>query len=141
MTYAKNARSGFTLIEIMIAVFIVALMGALVGPLVWSRLEKGKQTKAKADLKALEQGLEMFSAQVGSYPETLKDLVQEPTDADMKGNWQGPYLTFKTVPKDPWNRAYQYQVTPGQTNPYDLYSYGKGGKGTPKDKISVWDEK
>ena len=130
MTYAKNVRSGFSLIEIMIAVSIAAAMAAFVASYVFQYWDKSKVNSAKITLKQIQQAIEFYNSDVTEYPETLKDLVQKPSDEKKAQAWQGPYL--KEVPKAPWGK-FQYQVLEGQEHPYELYFNDK-----TKKKISVW---
>src|SRR5690349_305547 len=61
---------GFTLIEIMVVVFILGLLVTLVAPKVMGRTEEAKRTKAAADLRAVQQALNLYRLDNGSYPST-----------------------------------------------------------------------
>lgn len=133
----RGARDGFTLMEILIAVAIVAIMGVLVGPNLMKRFAGAQTTKAETSLKGLKASIQTYYLDNNSYPEKLRDLVKKPTNAK---KWSGPYLEGGMLPEDPWGGRYQYKRTPGSKHPYELYSYGAEGKGSPKeDWISVWD--
>ena len=136
-----SMHKGFTLIEIMIAIAIIAIMAAVIGPGIFQYLETAKKSNAKSTIRVLEGAITLYQAQVGQLPANLRDLVKAPRDEKLRKKWEGPYLKQKEVPTDPWGNKYQYRVTPQGENPYELHSYGPKGKGTPKSEwLSVWDE-
>jgi general secretion pathway protein G len=141
LTKKPQRAAGFTLIELMIVLFILGLLAALVAPRLMGRVGKAKQKSAQAQLQMLATALDLYHLDVGRYPseeEGLKALYHKP---DTASGWAGPYLN-KDVPKDPWGRNYAYKF-PGEHGPYDLYSLGAdgqpGGEGENAD-ISNWQE-
>jgi general secretion pathway protein G len=129
---------GFSLIEILVVVSIMAILVALVAPRVINLISPTKQKAAKAQISNLGTALDMFRLDVGRYPTTsegLEALRVAPGNAD---SWNGPYLS-KEVPKDPWKNDYFY-VSPGQYGEYDLASHGadgsEGGEGENEDVVS-----
>jgi len=133
----KNGHNGFTLVEMLIVMVILALIAALVGPRLFPKLGKGKQSAAKAQIELLGQALDHFRLDTGRYPsqqEGLNALVANPGI----DRWDGPYLK-KDMPNDPWGKAYRYEF-PGKHGEYDLYSYGRdgsaGGEGEDEDVLS-----
>jgi general secretion pathway protein G len=141
MTYVqRQAQAGFTLIEILIALAIVIIAGAIVVPYFTGQIESSRKKTAKATVRTMRGLVDQFEADHGKYPTSLKDLVKRPTDEEIARNWT-QYMQGKDVPKDPWGKSYQYRVTPDEEHPYELYSYGsKQGKNTPRAEwISVWD--
>ncbi len=130
---------GFTLIELMVVLFILGLLAALVAPRLIGRVGKAKQQTAQAQIQMLATALDLFYLDVGRYPTTDEGLeVLYKKSEDIPG-WSGPYLD-KGVPKDPWGRDYVYK-SPGEHGPYDLYSLGadgaEGGEGDNRD-ITNW---
>ena len=117
---------GFTLIELMVVVLILAVLAALVVPRVLSKAEQAKDAAAKTDLATFSQALSSFRLDCDRYPTTdegLPALRQAPSDLSAK--WKGPYIE-KDVPVDPWKNPYHY-LCPGSTgdkDSYDLYSDG-----------------
>ena len=142
-----NNRGGFTLIEIMEVIVILAMLAALVGPKLMGRTDDAKITDARVQIKNIETALKLYKLDTGSYPSTeqgLGALVSKPTVGVIPKNYKdGGYLESKKMPKDPWGNDYLY-VSPGEHGDYDLFSYGsdgaKDGEGKNAD-ITSWDTK
>lgn len=140
-------RGGFTLIEIMVVIVILALLAALVGPKLMGRTDDAKITDARVQIKNFETALKLYKLDNGVYPGTeqgLGALVTKPTIGVIpKAYKEEGYLESKKVPKDPWGNDYIY-VSPGEHGDYDLSSFGadgaKGGEGKNAD-ITSWDTK
>jgi general secretion pathway protein G len=130
-------RKGFTLVELLVVMVIIALLAALVGPRLFPKLGKGKQSAASAQIELIGQGLDHFRLDVGRYPTTQEGLNALMVNSGIE-RWEGPYLK-KALPVDPWGKPYQYQC-PGSHGEYDLFSYGRdgtaGGDGEDKDATS-----
>ncbi len=140
----KSKKKGFTLIELMVVIAILALLGGVVAPRVIGRLRQAKPQKAAMDIKQISLGLDMYAADNGQYPTTeqgLQALITRPTTQPEPLNWNGPYVQ-PTDFKDPWGVPYIY-VCPSTREGYDyeLYSYGadgqEGGTGEAAD-ITNW---
>jgi general secretion pathway protein G len=133
----KPNKKGFTLVEILVVMVIIGLIAALVGPRLFPKLGKGKQSAAKAQIELLGQTLDQFRLDVGRYPTTQEGLNTLTVNPGVE-KWDGPYLK-KELPNDPWGRAYNYQC-PGTHGEYDLFSYGRdgalGGEGEDQDVVS-----
>jgi general secretion pathway protein G len=131
--------SGFTLIEIMVVVVILGILAAFVVPNVMDNPEKARITKAKHDLRTIENALEMYKLDNYRYPTTeqgLEALVEEPTAPPEPKNWKsGGYL--KDMPTDPWGNPYQYlgpQDTGGRVQILTLGADNRpGGEGQDAD--------
>jgi general secretion pathway protein G len=142
-----NNRRGFTLIEIMVVIVILALLAALVGPKIMGRTDDAKIQTTKTQIRSLESALKLYKLDNGVYPTTeqgLNALVTKPTVGVIPKSFkEGGYLESKNVPKDGWGNDFLY-VSPGDHGDYDLYSYGadgaKGGEGKDAD-INSWDLK
>lgn len=140
----KTNHSGFTLIELMVVITILALLGGIVMPKVIGRLSKAKSDKAKIDLKQIGMALDMYAADNGQYPTTeqgLSALIRQPTSPPEPMDWNGPYVE-PTDFSDPWGTPYIYvQPSTHEGYDYDLYSYGadgqEGGEGEAAD-INNW---
>ena len=122
----RRPEAGFTLIEMMVVMVIIGLLMALVGPRFIRQEEKARVRAARVQIELLGTALDTFRLDVGRYPTTqegLGGLRQRPFGLD---RWDGPYLK-KDVPKDTWDRPYQYR-SPGEAGrPYDLVSLGADG--------------
>jgi general secretion pathway protein G len=125
----RNRQSGFTLIEIMVVVVILAVLGALVVPQILSKVDQARVTAAKTDIRTISGALDSYRLDNFKYPTTeqgLQALVKQPADPTITNYAVGGYL--KTLPKDPWGNPYVY-VTPGADgHEYDITSYGRDGK-------------
>ena len=118
---------GFTLIEIMVVVAILAILAATVVPQFMDKPDEARVTAAKGDIKAIEAALNLYRLDNFNYPTTdqgLEALVAQPTSEPVPPNWK-PYL--KNVPKDPWQNEYQY-LSPGENGEIDIYSLGRDGQ-------------
>ena len=137
--YLSDKR-GFTLVELLVVLVILGLLAALVGPKLFTKLGKGKQAAAKAQIELLEQGLDQYRLDVGNYPTTQEGLNALMSNPGGVEKWDGPYLK-KGLPDDPWGKPYHYQ-SPGTHGEYDLFSYGRdgspGGEGEDKD-VTNWE--
>ncbi len=135
---------GFTLIEIMVVIAILALLAALVAPKIMGRSDDAKIADAKVQIKNMETALKLYKLDNGVYPSTeqgLATLVEKPTTGQIPKNYKAEgYLESKKVPKDPWGNDFAY-LSPGEHGDYDLYSLGadgvKGGDGKNAD-IESW---
>lgn len=137
--YFRKNRRGFTLVELLVVLTVIALLAALVGPRLFPKLGKGKQAAAKAQIELLGQALDHFRMDVGRYPTTQEGLAALMTNPGID-RWDGPYLK-KSLPNDPWGKPYVY-LCPGVHGEYDLISYGRdgtpGGEGEDKD-VNSWE--
>ena len=123
-------RAGFTLIEILVVIVVIAILATLVAPNVFQHVGAAKNATAKSQIEMLGAALDAYRLDNGSYPTTQQGLAAlwEKPSVDPPANWRAPYLR-KPVPNDPWGRPYLYQF-PGQQNlqGYDLLSFGADGK-------------
>ena len=120
----QQAAHGFTLLELMVVLAILALLGGLVGPKVLDYLGKAKSRTAIVQIAELEKTLDNFKLDVGRYPTTeegLDALVKRPASANL---WSGPYI--KEVPKDPWNNPQKF-ANPGAGGGGEIPSPGADG--------------
>ena len=133
-------QRGFSLIEIMVVVVILGILAALVVPKIMNRPDEARAVKAKQDVLAIQNALDLYKLDNGTYPTTdqgLQALVEKPTSSPIPQNWQA-YL--KALPKDPWGHDYLY-LNPGQHGEVDVFTYGAnnqaGGNRSGKD-IGNW---
>ncbi|HET6251699.1 MAG TPA: type II secretion system major pseudopilin GspG [Tepidisphaeraceae bacterium] len=129
----RGTREAFTLIELLLVLVILAVLASIVVLNFGSIFGQSDETKAKVDIATLGTALDMYRANVKSYPQSLDALV---TNTENQPDWKGPYVQ-KGLPSDPWHHAYVY-VFPGQHNPdsYDLSSNGDGKHAT--ENLDNW---
>jgi general secretion pathway protein G len=137
----RNDSIGFTLIELMIVVIIIAALAAMVVPRLAGRSEQAKIAVAKADVNSnIAMALKLYELDNGSFPtgtEGLNALLTQSAMGTAASNWNGPYL--EKAPIDPWGSPYQYKY-PGSHNPtgYDLFSMGRDGIAGTDDDVGNW---
>jgi len=137
----KKESGGFTLLEIMLVVSIIAL---LLGAAIYNmggNLGLAQETRVQTDIQAITTQLKIYQATNGFYPsgeQGLEALVNRPTTAPVPKNWR---MQFEKLPLDPWGNPYLYEV-PGKKNPrsFDLYSAGPDTKSGTEDDLGNWDK-
>lgn len=126
---ARLPARGFTLIEVLVVVVILAILAAVVIPKVMEHPGEARVARAKADIQAIVTALNTYKLDNFTYPATeqgLEALASKPSGAPEAPNWRkGGYLDG--VPKDPWGRNYLY-LHPGAHGDMDVYTLGADGK-------------
>ena len=122
-----ESKAGYSLLEILIVLVIIALIAALVGPRLFAQLDRSKVIAAGVQVKALGSALETMRLDIGRYPTAQEGLGLLEKAPDGTANWSGPYLGGG-LPKDPWGRDYVY--VPAATDGGDpkVVSYGADGR-------------
>ena len=140
----KKEQAGFSLVELMVVVFIMGLLATLIIINVAPVGDRSRITKATSDIASLESALEQYSLDLYNYRSSadgLAALTIAPPGADTTLYRPGGYI--RRVQMDPWGNPYQYQM-PGTRSGgrYDLFSFGAdgkpGGEGPDAD-IGNWD--
>ena len=137
MTSVKKKRDqGFSLMELMVALVILALIVGLVAPQLMSYLGRAKGQTADVQIKNLETSLSLYLVDMGSYPSAsdgLDALVKAPPGS---AKWRGPYVDGDKVPLDPWEHPYRYEPSSTGGKPR-IFSLGAdnapGGEGDNAD--------
>ncbi len=128
MMQAKKYK-GFTLVELMAVLLIIALLAGVAARNFMGTTEKAKVTTTKATLKMLHGAVNMFKLDTGRYPTEdmgLLELVEQPTD--VTGWATGGYLETTQIPLDAWKQEFVYQLNPESGKPFVIISYGADGK-------------
>jgi general secretion pathway protein G len=138
----RHRSAGFTLVEMLLVLVILAVLAAIVIPKFAGRTQQAKITAAQSQISSIETALDAFEVDTGSYPKGgaggLSALSEEPGNTQ---NWKGPYLK-KGVPLDPWGNPYVYTY-PGKNNVqgYDLMSMGPDGRAGGDDDLTNYDKR
>lgn len=144
MSSTPEKSRGFTLIEMLVVITVIAILASLVTPMVFRNVGDAKVSAARAQVEVFGLALDAYRLDTDYYPSTaqgLEALRRQPAGAPAARNWRGPYLK-KAVPLDPYGRPYVYR-SPGESSPetYDLLSLGRdgvaGGTGEDAD-ITSW---
>ncbi len=140
----RYQEDGFTMIEVLVVIFILSILAAIVTPRLIGRTDDARIAEAKLQIKNFETALKLFKIDNGFYPSTeqgLEALIEKPTTGRIPQNYrEGGYLEQKRIPLDPWGNPYIY-LSPGIHGEYDIISYGADGKegGEGKDSdITNW---
>lgn len=134
-------QAGFTLLELLVVLGIIAMLAGIVGPQVMKHLGESKTKAAKVQIEDFSAALDMYKLDMGKYPTSeqgLQALIEAPEGSK---RWNGPYLKKAKTPVDPWQNEYQY-VAPGKHGKFDLFTYGadekEGGEGEDQD-VNSWE--
>ena len=124
----SRANKGFTLIELMVVVIIIAALAGMVVPHLWPVTDEAKKNIAKGDLANISVALKLYHLRNGHFPSTedgLKALVPD---------------CLEKKARDPWKREYQYRC-PGVRNAsgFDLWSQGPDPQ-SEADDVSNWED-
>jgi general secretion pathway protein G len=120
---ASAAQRGFTLIELMIVIVLIAAIATVVGTRILGAADRGKFHLEESHIEALASKIDAYQQDVGSLPPSLDALVKAPGEST---GWLGPYAKQQDL-KDQWGHPIDYHV-PGTNGAFDLVSYGKDGK-------------
>lgn len=130
-------RPGYSLMEILVAVAIIAVLATLVAPRLFGQLDRSRATVAETQIRMIETSLDTMRLDIGRYPTEDEGLALlfSPTDA-IAPVWIGPYLD-DGVPADPWGNPYRYAAPQDARGVPRVYSYGadneQGGTGLDAD--------
>ncbi len=135
MQHSRNHMSGFTLIEVMVVVLILAILAAVVAPKILDKPDKARIVSAKTAIRAIENSMDLYRMDNFQYPSTsdgINALIAKPSSAS--DNWSP---SFKKEPKDPWGKPFKY-TNPGTHGEIDIYSLGPDGVPSDDD-VGNWE--
>lgn len=124
-------RRGFTLLEMLVVITVIAILAAVVSPMVFRNVDDAKVSAARSQIEIFGLALDSYRLDNDAYPSStqgLAALTAPPSGTPEARNWRGPYLK-RAVPLDPWGHAYVYR-SPGDSSrtTYDLLSLGRDGQ-------------
>ncbi len=133
----KYGQAGFTLIEIMVVIVILAILAGLVVPKVVGQSDKARVKTTETALATVSNALDMYKVDNSRYPTTAQGLEALTTPpADAKNYPEGGYIKGG-YPTDGWENEMQYVAPGSEGRPYDLFSLGadgqQGGEGQDAD--------
>lgn len=109
----RNTETGFTLIEIVIALAVVAVLAGAMIPYAISKVESARVEATRNELDAIEDGLQSYYTDVRGLPSAGSGLSALVTNLDASGEWNGPYVNGQGdasagIATDAWGDAYTY---------------------------------
>ena len=137
-TNLRQTQRGFTLLEIIVVVMIIAVLATIILPRMLTYVGSAKHTTAKSKAASIAQQITIYHLQSGlsEVPDgfDLELLLAAPDDG---GAPDGPFLQKAEDIIDPWGRPYEV-LAPGEVNfDFDVISWGEdgepGGEGVNED--------
>jgi len=131
-------KDAFTIMEILVVVFIIGLLATLIGPRVVDLLRRGKTTATQATLHSIKGALSEYQMDVGHFPSTRHGLQALVENVENHKKWNGSYLAGQEdVPQDSWGFDFIYNRPPEHFKKrfryFEVISYGPEGEGSPED--------
>ncbi len=131
---------GFTLVEIMAVMILIAILAATGVVGINAQVKKGKIRATKTQIATFDQAISLFELECGFFPTSLDDLIQAPTARRCKGYPKGGYMKKKSIPADPWGSDYQYDSSGSRSGfGYDLWSLGPDAEDGTDDDVTSWE--
>jgi general secretion pathway protein G len=138
----RRKQKGFTLVEVLVVIVLLALIASVYVPRMFRGMGEQQRKMARTKMANIESAIIKFQLDCGRFPDEslgLEELIVPPTDLEEK--WKGPYLKQSEL-LDPWDNPYIY-IEEGEINPgsFDLISYGKDGmEGGEGDDADVYND-
>lgn len=130
----RRADGGFSLMELLVVLGILALLAGFVGPRVVGYFARAKGQTAVTQIESLRAALDLFLLDTGRYPNPREGLGALVADPGNLPGWRGPYLA-EALPVDPWGNPYRYRIT--REGRVEIASLGadaaEGGEGEAAD--------
>jgi len=134
---SRRPQNAFTLMEILLVLAILVVLASMVG-VSYSRIQKSMQvSSARTQLNLLEQAVKAYQINIGTLPPNLDALLVAPGDLPNPAKWQGPYLDKQTLPVDPWDQAFQYEIVDPANDRFKIFSAGPDRQPGSSDDIET----
>ena len=138
-----RVRSGFTIIELMVVLAIIAVLLGLVAWNVVGKTDDAKVTAARLQMSTIQSAMDDFKLTFGRYPldeegvEVLWNSEMLSVDDEADEDKWSKFLK-KPAPEDPWGNAWEYAAESEHDEDYDLWSIGPDGESDTEDDIVSW---
>lgn len=141
-----KGRAGFSLVEVLVALVIIAIMGGVVAVNLFDTAEQARITATQTQIDQLAQALTLYKVDNGQLPsqtQGLEALIRQPATPPVPKNYrQGGYLSGTlNVPLDGWDNPFVYLVPGRENQPFEIISYGadgmEGGTGADADLTNL----
>lgn len=107
----RRLSAGFTLVELMVVIAIIAILATIVGVNVFQNIDESNQKAAVAQINSFRTAIVAYKLKEKRLPGSLQDLL--------------PYLDSSEIPKDPWGNDFQYSAE--GSSKFTIVSYGADG--------------
>jgi general secretion pathway protein G len=139
LRHPQNRRlraQGFTLLEIVIVMTILAILGGSAVYLLKGNVDVAKESRVDSDIQSISTQLQLYESRAGRMPTTeqgIKALVEKPTTEPVPERWT---QLLEVEPKDPWQQSYHYAYPATKSKKaFDIWSVGKDGQDGTADDI------
>ncbi len=130
----RRATTGFSLIEMLVAVAIIGLIVGLVGPAAMRQLQSSRVNTTEAQIGQIRTAIDIFAIDTGRVPAEGEGLAALVSNNSAIPGWNGPYLRDGALPQDAWGRPFIYRLDGDQVRVISLGADGQdGGTGNNAD--------
>jgi len=122
-----KSKKGFSLIEVLISIVIIAILGSIIGPKILGKPDEAKALKARSDIASISSALMEYNQNEGNYPTTAEGLPALVNKLPTAKNFKKYGYLYKETIIDPWGKPYLYNI-PGENWYFTVWTLGKDGK-------------
>jgi general secretion pathway protein G len=134
-----DVHRGFTLMEVLLVLVILVILASLAVTTYRGVQGRALKDAAKSKVGIIANQIDTYQLHMLTFPSSLNDLIDKPSDPRQAEKWAGPYLKESGALRDPWENEIRY-VAPGKHNPdsFDIWSVGPDGQDGTADDIGNW---